>query len=67
MRRRLTALAVLASVVLAACGGVERPPPFVERPEPPSILRPPKPLQCVPYARERSGIDIYGDAVTWWA
>lgn len=23
-------------------------------------------LQCVPYAREVSGIDIYGDAHTWW-
>ena len=24
------------------------------------------PLQCVPYAREHSGIKIYGDAYTWW-
>jgi len=23
-------------------------------------------LQCVPYARERSGIEIYGDAWRWW-
>lgn len=23
-------------------------------------------LQCVPYARELSGIQIYGDARTWW-
>lgn len=23
-------------------------------------------LQCVPYAREVSGIQIYGDAFTWW-
>ena len=23
-------------------------------------------LQCVPYAREVTGIDIYGDALTWW-
>lgn len=23
-------------------------------------------LQCVPYARQVSGIEIYGDAVTWW-
>lgn len=23
-------------------------------------------LQCVPYARELSGIEIYGDARTWW-
>jgi surface antigen len=25
-----------------------------------------KPLQCVPYAREHSGINIHGDAYTWW-
>ncbi|HUO87698.1 MAG TPA: CHAP domain-containing protein [Rhizomicrobium sp.] len=23
-------------------------------------------LECVPYAREHSGIDIHGDAYTWW-
>ncbi|WP_338445421.1 CHAP domain-containing protein [Pelagerythrobacter marensis] len=23
-------------------------------------------LQCVPYARQRSGVQIYGDAHTWW-
>jgi len=25
-----------------------------------------KPMQCVPYAREHSGIKIFGDATTWW-
>src|SRR5665213_3620404 len=25
-----------------------------------------KPLQCAPYAREHSGIKIFGDANTWW-
>ncbi|WP_395396791.1 CHAP domain-containing protein [Novosphingobium sp. BL-8A] len=24
------------------------------------------PLQCVPYARDRSGIQIHGNAWTWW-
>lgn len=24
------------------------------------------PLQCVPYAREHSGVRLYGDAYTWW-
>jgi hypothetical protein len=23
-------------------------------------------LQCAPYARERSGISLHGDAATWW-
>ena len=25
-----------------------------------------QPLQCVPFARDHSGIKIYGDAYTWW-
>jgi hypothetical protein len=25
-----------------------------------------KPMQCAPYAREHSGVKIYGDAWTWW-
>ncbi len=25
------------------------------------------PLQCAPYAREHSGVKLYGDAWTWWA
>lgn len=25
-----------------------------------------KPQQCVPYARSQSGVEIYGDAHTWW-
>ncbi len=32
----------------------------------PRIVTPSKPLQCVPYAREQSGIRIFGDAWTWW-
>ena len=23
-------------------------------------------LQCVPYARTVSGVDLYGDALNWW-
>ena len=30
------------------------------------IVVPPRPLECVPYARAASGIDIRGDAWTWW-
>jgi hypothetical protein len=28
---------------------------------------PPSPLECVPYARTRSGVQLFGDASTWWA
>ncbi len=30
------------------------------------IETPKRPLQCVPYAREMSGVQIRGDARTWW-
>jgi surface antigen len=30
------------------------------------VETPSQPLQCVPYARSRSGINLYGDAGTWW-
>jgi hypothetical protein len=26
-----------------------------------------RPLQCAPYAREHSAIDLHGNAATWWA
>ncbi len=31
-----------------------------------SIETPSTPLECVPYARARSGISLFGDAGTWW-
>ena len=32
----------------------------------PRVLRGGPPLQCVPYARNVSGVQIFGDAYTWW-
>jgi len=32
----------------------------------PRIVNPEKPLQCVPYARSESGIEIRGNANRWW-
>lgn len=34
--------------------------------EEPDVIIPKKRLQCVPYARDASGIEIYGNAATWW-
>jgi surface antigen len=31
-----------------------------------SIEVPDRPLQCVPYARAISGVDLHGDAANWW-
>ena len=33
----------------------------------PSFVRSEGRTECVPYARQVSGIQIYGDAHTWWA
>lgn len=56
-------------LTLAACSTVASPiaAPTVGRPAPtaPRFLAGP-PTQCVPFAREISGIDIRGNANTWW-
>ena len=31
-----------------------------------SVAAPALALQCVPYARETSGVEIFGNAKTWW-
>lgn len=33
----------------------------------PVVVKPKRPLQCVPYAREISGIQLRGDAWSWWS
>ncbi len=30
------------------------------------VETPPVPVECVPYARARSGLRLFGDAGTWW-
>ena len=44
-----------------------RPPPPGMAFDPPEIVRGGPALQCVPFARRLSGIQIFGDAHTWWA
>ncbi len=70
------AIAVAFPLALAACGGASDlqiaayspSPGFADSsaPFPGHADTSTAPLQCVPYAREHSGIDIYGDAYTWW-
>ena len=64
------AAAVSFSLTLAACasgGGNEEVSGLPAPVRGASIETPPAPLQCVPYARARSGVGIFGDAGTWWA
>ncbi len=72
----LAGLALFASA-LSACatapapiargggwGGPSAPDPYYSGD--PRVETPAAPLQCVPFARAASGIEIYGDANTWW-
>lgn len=57
-------------LLLAACAQPAVPTRTVLTPPPPAPS-PPAPdtqafMQCVPYARQVSGIEIFGDAWTWW-
>lgn len=60
------------SVLVSACAST---PAYLDYPpEPPTlphvksarVEEPDRPLQCVPFARVESGINIFGDAGTWW-
>ncbi len=67
---------VMAAVLaLGAAGCVSTPGQDFEGPdlhssapstEGASIETPSRPLECVPYARARSGVSLFGDAGTWW-
>jgi len=72
----------LAAALLAACAntpapvsvlGDEPPQPSAEATIPldrdarPEVVSGRAQRQCVPFAREQSGIEIYGNANTWWS
>lgn len=64
------AAATLFSALLAGCATSPevRLSSYGERPSyGAGIETPETPNQCVPYARARSGVTLYGDANTWWA
>lgn len=71
---RLAALLLLAGCAAPAPkpAAVKLPaPPPQEIPTPLALLqtytvKPGIGTQCVPYARSRSGINLFGDAYTWW-
>ena len=48
-------LAILLVLSVAACGSSSG-----------SGLNSSSSLECVPYARQRSGVQLYGDAASWW-
>lgn len=72
-RRQVGRLAAL--LLIAGCATPKAPPEAVSTPVQPNpplaalqayAVNPGIGTQCVPYARARSGIGIFGDAYTWW-
>jgi surface antigen len=63
----------LGAMALAACAGQPSninpraiSAPFVNADDVPQLVQLEQPKSCALYARERSGIDIRGDADEWW-
>jgi hypothetical protein len=56
------ALAIMAVMLLGACSASLPNPP----PQAAGLTSSPVPQECVPYARQVSGIELFGDAWTWW-
>ena len=69
---KVQALPLLAAAALAvglsACASFDDPGPvrWHSTDAEPRVLRGGPKLQCVPYARDNSGVGIWGDAYTWW-
>ncbi len=69
MRRTLQSIAIggLLSLALSACTSTPLPPEMNNSwSDRPSFVRSDSWTECVPYAQRISGIQIYGDAHSWW-
>src|SRR5215510_14050709 len=67
MQRLIRVFGCLLLVALAGCAGQPWASTTVgAEPKLALLPSPSAPIQCVPYARKISGIDLRGDAWTWW-
>ena len=68
MFQRLVVLTLVAAGLAGCASSFEDPGPLGRRPPGvnPQVTRAAEPLQCVAFARSRSGVAIWGDAFTWW-
>jgi hypothetical protein len=65
--RRLKFAAVAALALnCAACAGSVTQDAALDRGDQPSLVVSEDPQGCAAYAREHSGVALYGDAYTWW-
>lgn len=67
MIRLVTCTAILSALAFTAPAKAETSDGFHAGGNARSGTELPAYLQCVPYAREQSGIQIYGDAHEWWS
>jgi hypothetical protein len=69
-RRVNVAGALALAALMGACASLPEPQasraPPLDRDATPRVVDFSAGLQCVPFARRISGIEIYGDAYTWW-
>jgi hypothetical protein len=68
LRVAAVVLGALAAAGCATSNDRDRAAELVGRPQTQGtrVEMPPHPLECVPYARARSGLMLFGDAGTWW-
>ena len=68
LRTSSSAIALALAIGLGGCAGFEDPGPvsWHSTGAQPKVVRSGPRLQCVPYARQESGVGIFGDAYTWW-
>ncbi len=72
MHKQIWVMAVIAAPFLAGCAGImpRDEISYNAVPAEPGLARvedkDQKPLECVPFARDHSGVKIFGDAYTWW-
>jgi surface antigen len=58
-------VAAVLALLCAACAGSVAPPATMSG-DAPALVESNYARECAAYARERSGIALYGDAYTWW-
>lgn len=66
MPRAPIGIAILTATAGLLAGCASSPTVYGALPQSTSGARTPSSIQCVPYAREHSGVKLYGDAWTWW-
>lgn len=64
VRSVLRVAALLGAAAVAACGGAPKSGPVVAGSYGQGVAYPG--INCAPFARELSGIALYGDAASWW-